>query len=484
MSGKENGHRASGFRAVSWARLLLIMLAVMSLAPLALVVAVRAQSTAQDPGVRGGPAAAGQFFTTLTIGQQALEGTINSTFIEINSVTGTGDGGTGNSGLGPRFNFNSCNGCHSQPAVGGSAPFTNNFFQVFDLDGALNAMPSFESQSGVMANARFPQVSNGDPYSISAGNTQELFTITGRPDAGSCDLPQPDFSTAQSQNDVIFHIPISMFGDGLMEIIPEPQILSNWAAQCAQEATTGICGTPQIASDGTISRFGWKAQERSALMFSSAAYNIEEGVSTEAFPDELDESQPGCLINAVPEDHFNFTNPGPHRFPGDPERQALFIRFLAPPTPATPTSTTINGQNQFNAVGCNICHSSPSPTQFITGMSAVSALSRQNVNIFSDLLVHHMGSCLADGVTQGVAGGDMFRSAPLWGVGQRVFFMHDGRTSDIVQAVEDHADQFCTGGSGAGGSGYPNSEADNVVNAFNALSSVNQQDLIDFLRSL
>lgn len=482
MSGKEEARRASSFRAAS--RFLLIMVATLALAPLALVVAVRAQSTAQDPGVRGGTAAAGGFVSGLTTNQIGTEGTIQSTFIEINSVTGAGNGGTGNLGLGPRYNSNSCNSCHSQPAVGGSAPFNNAFFQVFDLNGALNEMPSFESESGPTMNARFPAVSSGDPYSISPGFTQELFTITGRSDAPGCDIQQPNFSEAQSANNIINRIPLPMFGDGLMEIVPESQILSNQTAQCNNQATTGICGTPNLASDNTIGRFGWKAQERSALIFSSAAYNVEEGVSTAAFPNELDESQPACLLNAIPEDHFNFINPSPHRFPGDPERQALFIRFLAPPTPATPTPTTEAGQAQFNNVGCVTCHSSPGPGtfQFTTPVSAISALTGQPVNLFSDLLLHHMGTCLADGVTQGAAEGDMFRTAPLWGVGQRIFFLHDGRTSDIVQAIEDHSDQWCTGGRGVGS--YQASEANSVVAAFNALSTTNQQDLVDFLRSL
>ena len=478
MTGKD-ARRVSSLKAVS--RFLLTMAAVLSLAPLALVVAVRAQSNAQDPGVRGGPAGAGSFISGLSTNQQGVEGTIQATFTEINEVTQTGNGANGNFGLGPRFNSNSCNSCHSQPGVGGSAPFSNAFFQIFDLNGAFNEMPFFETQSGPTMNARFPAVQSGNSYTIPAGFTQELFTITGRSDAGSCDLQQPDFSGAQSANNIINRIPLPMFGDGLLEIIPETQILSNQTAQCAA-TNMEICGTANLAPDGTISRFGWKAQERSALIFSAAAYNIEEGVSDAAFPNELDESQQACLLNAVPEDRFNFINPSPHRFPGDPERQALFIRFLAPPTPAKPTSTTIAGQNQFNAIGCNICHSSPSPTQFTTSPAAVAALGSQKVNLFSDLLVHHMGNCLADGVIQGAAQGDMFRTAPLWGVGQRIFFLHDGRTTDIVQAIEDHSDQWCTGGIGM--NGYASSEANSVVAAFNALTTIQQQDLVDFLRSL
>ncbi len=87
-----------------------------------------------------------------------------------------------------------------------------------------------------------------------------------------------------------------------------------------------------------------------------------------------------------------------------------------------------------------------------------------------------MGPCLADNVVQGTVQGDEFRTAPLWGIGQRIFFLHDGRTTDIVQAIEGHS---CPGNSQ-----YPASEANAVVAAFNALSAPNQQDLVNFLRIL
>jgi CxxC motif-containing protein (DUF1111 family) len=91
-------------------------------------------------------------------------------------------------------------------------------------------------------------------------------------------------------------------------------------------------------------------------------------------------------------------------------------------------------------------------------------------NPFSDFAVHNMGSGLADGVTQGAATGNQFRTAPLWGVGQRIFFLHDGRANDLVTAIEDHASQ--------------GSEANTVIQNFNMLSQANQQALVDFLRSL
>jgi len=81
-----------------------------------------------------------------------------------------------------------------------------------------------------------------------------------------------------------------------------------------------------------------------------------------------------------------------------------------------------------------------------------------------------MGTGLADGIAQGNASGDEFRTAPLWVLGQRLFFLHDGRTADLMQAIQAHASQ--------------NSEADAVVSGFNALPAATKQDIISFLRSL
>jgi CxxC motif-containing protein (DUF1111 family) len=92
------------------------------------------------------------------------------------------------------------------------------------------------------------------------------------------------------------------------------------------------------------------------------------------------------------------------------------------------------------------------------------------VNLFSDLLVHHMGRGLADGITQGGAGPDEFRTAPLWGVGQRVFFLHDGRTNNLMEAIEAHKSK--------------DGEAIKVIGLFDRLKAREKQDIINFLRSL
>jgi CxxC motif-containing protein (DUF1111 family) len=112
------------------------------------------------------------------------------------------------------------------------------------------------------------------------------------------------------------------------------------------------------------------------------------------------------------------------------------------------------------------------------------ALQNLEAHLYSDLLVHHMGNGLADNITQGLAEGDMFRTTPLWGIGQRLFFLHDGRTGDLLVAIKAHASDDQGGRSGGRGHNYPESEANAVIRRFNALPVADQQAILDFLRSL
>ncbi len=147
-----------------------------------------------------------------------------------------------------------------------------------------------------------------------------------------------------------------------------------------------------------------------------------------------------------------------------------FMRFLAPPTPSPDTpggaESIANGRTTFDAIGCAFCHT---PT-LRTGNTTVDALRDKDVNLFSDLLVHNMGVGLADGIVQGEAGPDEFRTAPLWGLGQRIFFLHDGRTSDLVETILAHRSA--------------ESEANAVIDRFDLLDDARKQDLLNFLRSL
>ena len=118
-----------------------------------------------------------------------------------------------------------------------------------------------------------------------------------------------------------------------------------------------------------------------------------------------------------------------------------------------------------------------------TGESPV--LQDRPANLFSDLMVHHMGPQLADDIIQGAAGPDEFRTVPLWGVGQRIFFLHDGRTSDLLQAILAHAATNDNQGiQSTGEPTYPPSEATAVIHNFRELSVSDQQSILDFLRSL
>jgi CxxC motif-containing protein (DUF1111 family) len=389
-----------------------------------------------------------------------------SRFSEIDSVSGTQPGATG-VGLGPRFNLNSCAGCHAHPSVGGSSPAVNPQIPVATSFGASNTIPAFVTQNGPVRVARFVKNADGTPD----GGVHDLFTIAGRSDAAGCRIAQPDFATAAAQNNLSLRIPTPVFGLGLVEAIEDATILAGKAANAQLKAQLGIAGHEnRNGNDGTITRFGWKAQNKSLTIFGGEAYNVEQGVTNEVFPTERDET-PGCGFNATPEDHTDPTATTVLKSISDVTGFTAFMKYLAPPRPAgipagATAASVANGQQAFAQIGCALCHT-PSMT---TGNSSSAALNNQNFRLYSDLLVHNMGTGLADGVTQGTAQGNEWRSAPLWGLGSRLFYLHDGRTSDLGQAIAAHAS--------AG------SEANGVVSAFQTLPAQTQRDIINFLKSL
>jgi CxxC motif-containing protein (DUF1111 family) len=426
-----------------------------------------AQNKASDPGVRGGPAGAGPMISGLSTAQQAFFGAGQDDFNEVQSVQGT-VAGAGGGGLGPRFNAEGCGQCHAQPGIGGTSPAMNPQFAAAADQGATNQIPDFLSPNGPVREARFPFASD---LRHPDGGVHDLFTITGRGDAPGCSIAQPNFRQAEKDGNVIFRIPTPVFGAGLIESIPETAILNNMNANQKPKRNLGIAGRPNTSgNDGTITRFGWKAQNKSMEMFSGEAYNVEMGITNEIFPNEREEAK-GCLFNNTPEDHTNFDADGTEQ-PSDVIRFEIFMRFLDQPQPAAATASTTHGAKVFNDIGCTLCHN-PS---FTTGPSSVSALGNITANLYSDLLLHHMGPKLADDISQGAAGGDEFRTAPLWGLGQRIFFLHDGRTADLVRAIHTHAS--------GGDRRYPDSEANEVIENYKKLPVQDQQDLLNFLRSL
>ena len=422
---------------------------------------------AKDPGVRGGPIGAGGPLPGLIGTERAFFQAGLTAFLEVETVK---------EGLGPRFNLDSCGGCHAHPNTGGSSPNVNPQVAIASKAGARNIVPAFITLNGPVREVRFKSKTDGTPD----GGVHNLYTIAGRGDAPGCALVQPDFKGEAARDNLIFRIPTPVFGAGLIEAIPDQTITANLRVEPSGRAVMGVAGRANrrgpgrvntSSNDGSITRFGWKAQDQSLLIFAGEAYNVEMGVTNELFPTERDET-PGCQFNATPESRTKLDASSVTDALSDPMKFALFMRFLAPPQPAPETPSSARGLSVFTEIGCALCHV-PSMT---TGRSSTAALSGKPARLFSDLLLHRMGARLADGITQGVAEGDEFRTAPLWGLGQRIFLMHDGRTTDLVEAIEMHAS--------TGDGRVPPSEANAVIARFRALGEDKKQDLLNFLRSL
>jgi len=264
-----------------------------------------------------------------------------------------------------------------------------------------------------------------------------------------------------------------VFGAGLIESITDGAITANLASNSSAKSSLGISGRPnRNGNDGRIARFGWKAQNPSLLIFSAEAYNVEMGITSEGFPIERDETA-SCQFAGVPND----VTPSVRQISAI-NNFANFQRFLAPPTRATSFTgassfSIARGRNTFTNIGCALCHT---PELSTNPKASVASLANRTAALYSDLSLHAMGPGLADDILQGAARGDEFRTAPLWGLGKRVFFLHDGRTNDLEVAIRAHQS--------SGNTKFGPSEANRVIDNYNRLSDGDQQDLLNFLRSL
>jgi CxxC motif-containing protein (DUF1111 family) len=453
-----------------------------------------------DPGVRGGAPGAGGALPGLSDAERQFFTVATDVFQEVEA---------GADGLGPRFNLDSCSGCHAQPTVGGTSPATNPQVAVATRAGAKNTVPSFITANGPVREARFVRNPDGSPD----GGVHALFVITGRSDTPGCNIAQPNFAAELARNNVIFRIPTPVFGLGLVENVTDAALVANLAANAQQKRSLGISGHfNRNGNDGTIARFGWKAQNKSLLLFSGEAYNVEMGITNELFQNEREED-PACQFKFTPNDGTpvvagNTASPTAN-FQSDIDIFAAFMRLSAPPAPASPAATPVaqpsaaattvvasvatdvpsvlpsaagssanaassamsgasitRGSQIFSNIGCQACHTK----SLTTAQSRLTGQSNVTIQPFSDFAVHDMGAGLADGVSQGGANGNEFRTAPLWGVGQRIFFLHDGRTKDLPEAIQQHASR--------------GSEANAVINNYNMLPRDDKQSLVNFLRSL
>ncbi len=454
-------------RLATSASTLVAVAAIDSISSFQVRIASQTTIQAHDPGPRGGPAGAGDPIKGLTTQETEYFNAGKEDFEEAENPA---------EGLGPRMNLDSCAGCHLQPAVGGTSPAINPQLAFANAGGGRDLLPPFLSVNGPVREARF--VSN--PDGTADGGVHAIFTLTGRAGADGCSLGQPDFPAQMSRRNVVFRIPTPTFGLGLVEQILDSAIVQNRGANASAKSALGIRGRPNFhvagrtitgqtnnnGNDGTIARFGWKAQNKSLLIFAGEAYNVEMGITNELFMTERDENT-SCQYAATPNSVMDTTATTPVAAMSSIEKFAFFMRTLGAPQPSPDTpggATSISrGKSLFTSAGCALCHS----PGFKTGTARIAALSGKQVNLYSDLLLHDMGTGLADGVSQGPR---EFRTAPLWGLGQRLFFLHDGRTSDLLAAIKAHQS---TG-----------SEATQVVQRFLAFTEAQKQDILNFLRSL
>lgn len=332
-------------------------------------------------------------------------------------------------GLGPVFNGRSCAECHSVPVIGGTAPSLANMAHRF---------------------ARNAEGEPFDPLLLRGGPILQGRSIAS--DLPGCVLA-PETVPAEA-TDHALRLPPSLFGLGLIEAIPDSEILPR--ADPTDVNGDGIAGRANI-SNGVLGRFGWKAAGPTVLDFVGLAMVAELGITNWAYPTEmLPQGAPipvGCDFAADIED-------------ADASRLAgltSFVRLLAPPARGPITPQVTRGEALFAQVGCATCHT-PSMR---TGPNATPALDQVVVALFSDLLVHYMGGALSDHIVEGSASGGRWRTAPLWGLRHRLFFMHDGRATDLTTAINVHRGESTTS-----------------RNAFFRLSPTDRSDVLAFLGSL
>jgi CxxC motif-containing protein (DUF1111 family) len=338
---------------------------------------------------------------------------------------------TSEEGLGPAFNGTSCAVCHNVPVVGGAG--TIGEIRAAGRDAA------------------------GRPVALSPDG-ETLFQLFSIPLHG-CQVQLPPEAVIIARR-----IPIPLFGAGLVEAIPDETILA--LADPDDENGDGISGRASIVrdiatGDPRVGRFGWKAQHATLLAFGADAYRNEMGITNDLFPDELGvgltpEQYRRCDPMPDPEDRIE---PATRRRGID--NFESFMKFLAPVGRAEGAADTAIGEQLFASVGCASCHT-PS---MVTGSSANRLFDRTRVALFSDLLLHDIGT--GDEIPQASALPEEIRTPALWGLRFRRPLLHDGSAATIEAAIARHR-----------------GEAENVRRRFDALPEGSRAALLAFLRSL
>ncbi len=318
-------------------------------------------------------------------------------------------------GLGPLYNGTSCRECHQFPSLGGAGP------------------------DGLAVVYRVGRFNNGayDPMLGGGGPVSRKHSISP-----TCKLTAGIPSLA---NLVSVRNTPSLFGDGLIDRISDQTLRARAAAQAAEG--TGIAGRPHYMRDAAgqerVGKFGWKADAATLEQFIAEAMRNEMGLTTPLAPQDIVAVPPGCGLIASPKFDSTVTR-----------ALTAFVASLPAPNSSGATSNA-PGAALFATLGCATCHTPSLPA------------GDTQAQLYSDLLLHDMGPSLDDGVVQGQARGRDWRTTPLWGLGVRVRYLHDGRATSLTAAIAAHE-----------------GEAMRSANAFRALSADAKEKLLNFLGSL
>jgi CxxC motif-containing protein (DUF1111 family) len=257
---------------------------------------------------------------------------------------------------------------------------------------------------------------------------------------------------------------VPLFGAGLIEAIPDETLLA--LEDPFDRDRDGISGRAAVITDVAtgqrrVGRFGWKAQVATLLTFSGDAYTNEMGITNDLFPHEpyggiSEEKMRQCDFVRDPEDLVD-----PRTGKRAIDNFEAFMKFLAPLSRGPITEEAGAGEAVFTEVGCASCHV-PALT---TGPSASAALSRKTARLYSDLLLHDIGT--GDGIAQEAAQPNEIRTPALWGLRFRRPLMHDGSAATPAEAIRQH-----------GG------EASAVMDRYRRASEPMRRALLAFLDSL
>lgn len=306
-------------------------------------------------------------------------------------------------GLGPIFNDVSCLRCHTVPVGGGSSARTVKLF-ARTTNGAFDAMTS---RGGLV----LQEHALGPEQGLAPFQTEVV----------------PAQATIITQRRTT-----ALFGLGFIDATPDTTFITLAALEAAQHpATAGRVAfvTNFAAGTKTVGKFGWKAQMPSLFQFAGDASLNEMGITNPAFPNENCANGNCGDLARNPAPGLNDT--------GDGVRQLTdFMLMLGAPSRGLITPDVSAGEVVFQQLGCNECH----VPNLTTGLHPIEALSNKIYSPYSDFLLHDMGG-LGDGIVQGDAGAREFRTAPLWGLRTLITFLHDGRASNIPDAITAHDGQ-------------------------------------------